>query len=108
MHGDPLRWEGGIFDTIADRYSNGVPNLDVYLEGHAGRSVRVNRGSRPSIFLERPCLSIGICPQHDVVKALQDKPGFRGRGLFGRFLYAMLASRAASVSPGKASLARCD
>jgi len=81
--------EGGIFDTLAGRYSNGVPNLDVYLQGHAGSPVRVNRGSRPSIFLRRPALSIGLTPQNDVVRALADKPGFRGRGLLARFLYAM-------------------
>ncbi len=81
--------EGGMLDILAGRYSNGVPNLDVYLQGHAGSPVRVNRGSRAPVFLERPCLTIGICPQPDVVRALADKPGFRGRGLLGRFLYAM-------------------
>lgn len=81
--------EGGMLDTFAGRYSNGIPNLDIYLQGHAGSPVRVNRGSRPAVFLERPCLTIGICPQPDVVRALADKPGFRGRGLLARFLYAM-------------------
>lgn len=81
--------EGGIFDMLAGRYSNGIPNLDCYLQGHSGSPVRVNRGSRPAIFLRRPALSIGITPQNDVVRALADKPGFRGRGLLARFLYAM-------------------
>jgi len=81
--------EGGLFDTLAGRYSSGIPNLDVYLQGHAGSPVRVNRGSRPSVFLPRPALTIGITPQPDVVRALADKPGFRGRGLLARFLYAM-------------------
>lgn len=81
--------EGGMFDTMAGRYSNGVPNLDIYLHGHAGSDVRVNRGSRPQLKLESACLTVGICPQPDVIRALQDKPGFRGRGLLGRFLYAM-------------------
>jgi len=81
--------EGGMLDIFAGRYSNGIPNLDVYLQGHAGSPVRVNRGSRPPVFLKHPCLSIGIAPQPDVVKALQDKPGFRGRGLLARFLYVM-------------------
>jgi hypothetical protein len=95
--------EGGMLDILAGRYSNGVPNLDVYLQGHAGSPVRVNRGSRPPVFLQRPCLSMGIAPQPDVVKALQDKPGFRGRGLLARFLYAMpesnLGRRTLNVSP---------
>ena len=81
--------EGGMLDTMAGRYSNGIPNLDIYNDGHAGSAVRVNRGSRPPLFLKHPCLSVGICPQPDVVNALTDKPGFRGRGLLARFLYAM-------------------
>ena len=81
--------EGGIFETMAGRYSKGTPNLDVYLQGHAGSPVRVNRGSRPSVLLECPTLTIGLTPQPDVVRTLTDKPGFRGRGLLGRFLYVM-------------------
>lgn len=38
--------EGGIFDIVAGRYSKGVPNMDVFLQGHAGAPVRVHRGSR--------------------------------------------------------------
>ncbi len=81
--------EGGILDTMAGRYSNGVPNLDVFLQGHAGSPVRVHRGSRPAVFLRRPCLSIGLAPQPDVITAMANTPAFRGRGLLGRFLYAM-------------------
>ena len=81
--------ESGILDTVAGRYSKGVPNLDVFLQGHAGTAVRVDRGSRPPVFLQRPCLTVGIAPQPDVVQSLSDKPGFRGRGLLGRFLYAL-------------------
>ncbi|HOH28216.1 MAG TPA: DUF3987 domain-containing protein [Candidatus Hydrogenedentes bacterium] len=81
--------ESGVLDTVAGRYSKGVPNLDLFLQGHAGTAVRVDRGSRPPVFLQRPCLTVYIAPQPDVVQALSDKPGFRGRGLLGRFLYAL-------------------
>jgi len=81
--------EGGIFATIAGRYSGGVSNLDVFLQGHAGSRVRVDRGSRDPVFLLNPCLTIGLLPQPDVIASLQDKPEFRGRGLLGRFLYAL-------------------
>ncbi len=84
--------EGGVFDTLAGRYSNGIANLDVYLQGHDGRTaIRVDRGSRPPLFIENPCLALGLCPQPDVISKLADQPGFRGRGLLGRFLYAMPA-----------------
>lgn len=81
--------EGGIFDTIAGRYSGGIPNLDLFLQAHAGSPVRVNRTTRSIVFLDRPSLTVGICPQPDVVRSLADKPGFAGRGLLARFLYAM-------------------
>ena len=46
--------ESGILEILAGRYSNGVPNLDLFLQGHAGSPVKVNRGSRPSIVWIRP------------------------------------------------------
>lgn len=74
---------------MAGRYSSGIPNLDVYLQAHAGSPVRVDRGSRPSVFLLRPSLTMGISPQPDVLRGLTAKPGFRGRGLLARFLFAL-------------------
>ncbi|KXW57530.1 hypothetical protein FEMY_19540 [Ferrovum myxofaciens] len=84
--------EAGIFDTLAGRYSGGIPNLDLFLQGHAGSPVRVNRGSRPSIFMRNPCLTLGLSPQPEVLRGLTANPSFRGRGLLGRFLYALPAS----------------
>ena len=42
--------------------------------------------------MKNPCLTVGISPQPDVLRSLADKPGFRGRGLLARFLYALPAS----------------
>ena len=84
--------EAGIFDILAGRYSGGVPNLDLYLQGHAGSPVKVDRGSRPSIFLQSPTLTLGLSPQPDVLRGLTDNKSFRGRGLLGRFLYALPTS----------------
>ena len=85
--------EGGIFDLMAGRYSKGVPNLDVWLKGHSGSSVRVDRGSRSSVCLHHPAVSIAISPQPDVLHGLAAHPGFRGRGLLARFLYGLPASK---------------
>lgn len=85
--------EAGVFDVMAGRYSNGVPNLDVYLQSHAGSFVRVNRGSRPAVNLKHPALTIGISPQPDVLRGLTANKGFRGRGLLARFLYFVPPSR---------------
>jgi hypothetical protein len=83
--------EGGIFETLAGRYSKGVPNIDLWLKGHSVSPCRVDRvdPSRPPIVLNHPHLTVGLSPQPDVLEALRDKPGFRGRGLLARFLYGL-------------------
>ncbi|MGO9056244.1 MAG: DUF3987 domain-containing protein [Candidatus Binataceae bacterium] len=85
--------EGGIFDILAGRYSNGVPNLDLFLQAHSGSPVRVDRGSRPPVIMDHPALTLVLSPQPDVLHGLAAKPGFRGRGLLARFLYALPISR---------------
>ena len=84
--------EGGIFDILAGRYNNGIPNLDLFLQSHAGGSVRVDRGSRPSVMMDEPALTLILSPQPDVLQGLASKPGFRGRGLLARFLFVMQVS----------------
>ncbi len=84
-----LSAEGGVFDIIGGRYSNGIPNLDLYLQSHSGDPVKVDRGSREPVYLDHPALSLGLSPQPDVLRGLVDKPGFRGRGLLARFLYLL-------------------
>ena len=79
--------EGGIIEIIAGRYNGGIPNLDVFLKSHAGDPVRVDRGSRDPVDIERPATTFGLSPQPDVLKGMAEKKGFRGRGLLGRFLY---------------------
>jgi hypothetical protein len=82
--------EAGIFENIGGgRYSKGVPNLDVFLQGHAGSPIRVNRGSRSPILMQNPALTLGFTPQPEVVRGLTDNPGFRGRGLLARFIYTV-------------------
>jgi len=82
-----LSAEGGIFDIIGGRYSNGIGNLDLFLQAHSGDPVRVDRGSREPVFLDNPCLTMGLSPQPEVLRGLIDKPGFRGKGLLARFFY---------------------
>ena len=84
-----LSSEGGVFELLQGRYSSGIPNLDLVLKAHSGDSERVDRGSRPPVFLHSPRLSVGLSPQPDVLRGLASRPGFRGRGLLGRFLYLL-------------------
>jgi hypothetical protein len=85
--------EGGIFDLMAGRYSNGVPNIEIYLKGHSGSAVRVDRGTRTPVVLAHPTLTICCSPQPDVLRSLTKVKGFRGRGLLARFWYAIPRSR---------------
>jgi hypothetical protein len=81
--------EGGFFDILAGRYSNGVPNLDLILQSYSGSPHRVDRSSRAPVFLNRPALTLVLSPQPSVLKGLATAPGFRGRGLLARPLYAL-------------------
>jgi replicative DNA helicase len=80
--------EGDLFDMLAGRYTGGAPNFDVILKGHSGDTLRVDRRGR-SEHVPQPALTIGLTVQPDVIRGLVDKPGFRGRGLIGRFLYSI-------------------
>lgn len=81
--------EGGLFDVMAGRYSSGVGNLDCFLKGHAGDDLRVDRVTRGSILVERCCLTLAYAVQTDVIRGMAERPSFRGRGLIGRFIYAL-------------------
>lgn len=81
--------EGGVFDMMAGRYSQGIPNLDVYLKGHAGDALRVDRVGRSADHVRKPALTISLAVQPDVFQGLASRPGFRGRGLIGRFAYSI-------------------
>lgn len=81
--------EGGIFDIISGLYSDGRSNIDLFLQAHAGGSVRVDRGSRPPIFMERAVLTMGLTVQPITIKNICGNKSYRGRGMLGRFLYVM-------------------
>ena len=82
--------EGDVFDQMAGRYNQQAgPNLGVYLKGHAGDLLKVDRRGRPPEYVERPCLTIGLAVQPEVLQGLAGRPGFRGRGLLARFLYSL-------------------
>ena len=79
--------EGGIFDIIAGRYS-GTPNMEVFLKGHAGDRLRVDRRSREE-SIEAPALTMGLAVQPTVLEDIGKHRGFDGRGLLARFLYSV-------------------
>jgi replicative DNA helicase len=93
--------EGDVFDQMAGRYNQGAgPNLGVYLKGHAGDLLKVDRRGRPPEYIERPCLTIGLAVQPEVLRGLAGRPGFGGRGLLARFLYSLPTSLVGRRQPG--------
>lgn len=79
--------EGGLFDMIAGRYSKSV-NLDIYLKGHSGDYVKVDRIGRESEHLKEPSLTTILAVQPAVIRGIIENGTFRGRGLLARFLYS--------------------
>ena len=96
--------EGDVFDMMAGRYqSAGGPNLGVYLKGHAGDPIRVDRKGRGPEFAPAPALTVGLAVQPEVLRSIADRPGFRGRGLLARFLFSLpvntVGARAIAAAP---------
>jgi replicative DNA helicase len=93
--------EGDVFDQMAGRYNQAAgPNLGVYLKGHAADLLKVDRRGRPPEYVERPCLTIGLTVQPEVLRGLAGRPGFGGRGLLARFLYSLPESLVGHRQPG--------
>lgn len=87
-----LSAEGGIFEILDGRYTNGV-NIDLFLKAHAGDAVRVDRKGRPSEYIPHPALSVLLMIQPVVLDGLMSNSNFRGRGLTARFLYSLPVSK---------------
>jgi hypothetical protein len=81
--------EGGLFDVMGGRYAGGAANLDCFLKGHAGDDLRVDRVTRGSLIVDRVCLTLCYAVQGEILRGMASQRAFRGRGLVGRFLYAM-------------------
>jgi hypothetical protein len=85
--------EGGIFDIIAGRYSGNVPNMDLWLKGHSGDPLKVDRKGRAPEYVRRPALTLGLMIQPEVLSAIAANRQFRGRGFLARILYAWPESK---------------
>ncbi|MBR7838444.1 DUF3987 domain-containing protein [Actinospica durhamensis] len=97
-----LSAESEVFNVIVGRYS-GSPNMNVFLKGHAGDALRVDRRGRPPETIENPALTLGICTQPAALADLAAIPGAAGRGLLARFLFTVpdvaIGSRATDPEP---------
>ena len=84
-----LSSEGGVFETLAGRYQKGIPNIDLVLKGWDGSEPWILDRKGENRRVNAPIVTYGFAVQPDVIRGLAEKPGFRGRGLIGRFLYSL-------------------
>lgn len=96
--------EGGIFDIIGGRYSANVPNLDLWLKGHSGDPLRVDRKGREPEHIPAPALTLGLMFQPSVLQAIATNRQFRGRGLLARVLYSLPTSKVGRRDPDPAPI----
>ena len=84
-----LSAEGGIFDILAGRYSNGTGgNIDLYLQAYSHEPVSIQRVGRDPVYLREPSLTVCLGVQPSVIEDIGNHKRFRGRGLLARFLCA--------------------
>lgn len=95
--------EGDVFDAMRAYSKSGVAQFGVYLKGHAGDDLLTDRISRKSVRVSRPALTCAYAIQPDVIEGLVACREFRGRGLLGRFLWAVpeswIGSREIATTP---------
>jgi hypothetical protein len=98
--------EGGIFAIMAGRYSQSKePNFEVFLKGHAGDPIAVDRVAGRQDRIANPALTVALTVQPAVLRGLAfgRQRQFRDRGLLARFLYSLpislLGHRTSSPPP---------
>ncbi|TWD80386.1 uncharacterized protein DUF3987 [Kribbella amoyensis] len=84
-----LSAEGDVFATLTGTRYSAAPNLGVFLKGHAGDPIQVDRKGRESESIERPALTLGVTTQPGTLQGLAAQPGFRDRGVLARILYSL-------------------
>ncbi len=79
--------EGGIFNTIAGRYSNnGTANTDVFTKGYNGSELKVDRGDK-SVDLDNTYVLLLIFLQPNIFKKTKNLGHFIDSGFFARTLF---------------------
>lgn len=79
--------EPSMIPTMLGRWSKGDPELDVFLQGHAGDRIRVDRLGRASETVDDPRLTIVVALQPEALRKVSERPEAVGRGLLARFLF---------------------
>ena len=75
--------EPTFLENCTGRYSDRT-NCEVYLQGHAGDPIRVDRVNRDSICIDDPRLSLACAVQNGALAAISDGGVLRDRGFWRR------------------------
>ncbi|MFV1355894.1 YfjI family protein [Mycolicibacterium fortuitum] len=94
--------EGGVFATLAGRYSRGVANLDGWLKGYVGDQIIVDRAGRPTEMIDRPALTVCLAVQPAVLAEVRADQRFDGLGLLSRLSIAQPRSMVGHRDPDAA------
>lgn len=81
--------ETSLFGMMAGRYSSAGAKVEVYLQGHSGDDLRVDRMGREALHVPEPALTIGVAVQPSVLEGLMDVPVLQERGVLARFLFSL-------------------
>lgn len=84
--------EGGIFDTLAGRYSNTI-SIDTVLKAYSGDPIRVDRKGREGEVINNPTLTMLLSAQDNVLAEIMKNEAFKSRGLIARILYSRPKSK---------------
>ena len=102
-----LSAEGTIFEIMQGRYNKNGADIDVFLKGHAGDTLILDRqrdrqGGTP-VHVKKPCITLGIAAQPRVLEKIGKEDDFVGKGLLARFAYCfpedLVGSRQVRTQP---------
>jgi hypothetical protein len=100
--------EGSVFEICKGRYGE-KPNFEVWLKGHSGGFLRVDRVGRDPLSVDDPAISAAMAVQPDVILGLGDLEVLWRRGFPQRWLYAVprsqVGSRKVATDPVPAKVA---
>lgn len=81
--------EGQIFETIMGIYTDGTPNVGIYLHGWSGDQYAPDRAGRETKSITRPIVTMTVATQPRTIKDLSRKPQLKGNGFLSRILYSI-------------------
>jgi replicative DNA helicase len=86
--------EGTCISNLLGRYSNGQPNMEIYLNGHNGGELQRNRSSeKKPIYMPRTAITFGLTVQPKVLEDMRKADGAISKGLLARFLFSIPTSK---------------